>query len=76
MKAKFAGEMPDFGVDPITKRAHSRQISREHKMEAMNIFYSRTSEAIPVQEKKWLEGNLKDPSPNRTGSLLEFYKEN
>lgn len=29
MKAKFAGEMPDFGVDP-RRRAHSRQTSREH----------------------------------------------
>jgi hypothetical protein len=42
MKAKFTGEMPDFGVDPITRRAYPRQISREYKMEAMNIFYSRT----------------------------------
>jgi hypothetical protein len=32
MKAKFAGEMPDFDVDPITRRAYSRQISREHKI--------------------------------------------
>jgi hypothetical protein len=42
MKSKFAGEMPDFDVDPITRRGHSRQISREHIMEAMNILYSRT----------------------------------
>jgi hypothetical protein len=31
MKAKFTGDMPDFGVNPITKRAYSSQISREHK---------------------------------------------
>jgi hypothetical protein len=40
MKAKFAGEMPDFGVDPLRRRAHSRQTSHEHKMEAMNIVFT------------------------------------
>jgi hypothetical protein len=41
---KFIAEMPDFGVNPITKRAYSSQISRDHKIEAMKISYSRTGQ--------------------------------
>jgi hypothetical protein len=35
-----------------------------------------TSEAIPGQEKKMKDQCSNDPSPNRTGFLLEYYIQN